>query len=59
MAARGKTTPSLAYLTYRLGVETQDATMRERGLEELAKCEKTDYMQFRWLTSKQKKGGKQ
>ena len=50
MAERGSMTPSLAYLIYRYGVVSEDASIRETGFRELQKAEKTDYLQFRYLT---------
>ena len=50
MVESGSMTPSLAYLIYRYGVVAEDASVRETGFRELQKAEKTDYLQFRYLT---------
>ena len=52
MVERGSMTPSLAYLIFRYGVVSEDASIRETGFRELQKAEKTDYLQFRYLTKK-------
>ena len=52
MVERGSMTLSLAYLIYRYGVVSEDASIRETGFRELQKAEKTDYLQFRYLAKK-------
>lgn len=50
-----KMTPSLAYLLYRFATVTNNDKLKEHALEELVNCDKTDFLQFRYLTSKENK----
>lgn len=47
-------TPSLAYLMFRFAEVTKNDKLRETARKELAACEKTDFLQFRYLTQKEK-----
>lgn len=52
--ASSRMTPSLAYLMYRLAIVTNNDKLRRKALDELSLCAKTDFLQFRYLTQKEK-----